>query len=179
MKSLENMKRRTFRPRLVRCSFWPAGILLTWLGSVIALAPAWGQPGMSSDQQDKLRALRAVYFTEALSLNETEQSRFLPLLRDHETQVSELHERIRRLETHGAPREGSAADVTSWIAEVERLQRAELALRADFLRASLPIIGPQRVVRIPELQREFRKRMLAEISGTKPGHPPTGGPRRH
>ena len=176
MKSLQTLMRRTIRPRFIRFFFW-LGVLLT--GWVAGLAPAWGQPGMSSEQKDKLRALRAVYFTEALSLSSAEQGRFLPLLRDHEAKVSELQERIRQLETTGAPRNGSSADVTLWIAEVERLQREELAMRADFLRESLPIIGPQRVVRIPELQREFRKRMLSEVLGPKPGHPPGSGPRRH
>ena len=176
MNSLPTFVRRTIHLRFSQ-TYCLTGLLLVWW--VAGLAPAWGQPGMSSEQMDKLRAMRAVYFTEALSLSADEQGRFLPLLRDHEAEVSTLHERIRELETQAAPRNGSAADVTQWIAEVERLQQQELALRAQFLRASLPIIGPQRVVRIPELQREFRKRMLSEVLGPKPGHPPGSGPRRH
>lgn len=157
---------------------------LPWFGwAVIWLVGGVGSVEAQTEQRDKLRALRAVYFTEALALTPAEQTKFLPLLRDHEQAIADLQERIRTLETSGAPRQGTEAQVGEWIRQVEGLQREEVALRAGFLQSALPILGPRRVTRIPELQREFRRRMLAEISeqgrpGIRPGASPPP-PRRH
>ncbi len=150
-----------------------------FLLTVLGLVGGWGTAEAQTEQRDKLRALRAVYFTEGLALTPAEQTQFLPLLREHEQAISDLQERIRTLESTGAPRQGTEAQVGQWIQKVEALQREEVALRADFLRAALPMLGPQRVARIPELQREFRRRMLSQISERgRPGGPPPP-PRRH
>lgn len=150
----------------------PKAMIWFWL-AVLGLAGGWGTAEAQTEQRDKLRALRAVYFTEALALTPAEQTKFLPLLRDHEQAIADLQERIRALETSGAPRQGTEAQVGEWIRQVEGLQREEVALRAGFLQSALPILGPRRVTQIPELQREFRRRMLAEISERgRPGGPP-------
>jgi predicted ATPase with chaperone activity len=132
-------------------------IITTW---VLLLAPLalLAQPGSRGKEavQDRIRAQRIAIYTDVLKLTSTEAEGFWPVynkfLEDRET-VQDQMKSIRRDNL-------SDAESEEQLKKFYELKQKELDLEKDMVQKLRKVIPLQKILKIPDAEREFRRTVL-------------------
>ncbi len=132
-------------------------LLLTTLVLVFALASALAQP--ADRVKERVKAQRVAIYTEVLNLTSEEAEGFWPIynqfLKDREKVQSDLKD-IRRDNLTDAEAE---AQVKKYL----ELRQRELDLEKEMVQKVRKVISMQKIGKIPEAEREFRKIVLEKL----------------
>ncbi len=132
-------------------------LLLTTLFLAVALTTALAQP--AERLKDRVRSQRIAIYTEVLSLTSEEAEGFWPIynqfLEDREKVQDEL-KGIRRDNLNDSEAE---AQVKKYL----ELRQRELDLEKDMVQKMRKVISMQKIGKIPEAEREFRKIVLERL----------------
>jgi hypothetical protein len=131
--------------------------LLAALFLGVALTTAMAQNG--ERLKERIRAQRVAIFTDVLSLTSEEATGFWPVynqfLEDREKVQDELKD-IRRDNLNDSEAE---AQVKKYL----ELRQRELDLEKDMVQKMRKVISMQKIGKIPEAEREFRRTVLEKL----------------
>lgn len=131
--------------------------ILVLLGSSI-----WAQPGRQG-KREKVEQLRIAYFSEYLELSVEEGQQFWPLFNAMEGDIKTLRkERKQMIHRMNGSSGSSESEVKQFVQRMKEIKMEEARREAKFLHDCLPILGPDRVVKLSQAEEQFRRTLLRE-----------------
>lgn len=123
------------------------------------------QPGDFPDEKrrEKIDALKRAYISDKLELTVAEAEKFWPVYNEFDQKKTEIKKAINK--SYKSVKEGGKTEkeVTQSIDFLTAKRKEEAELDAKFLKDCLPILGPDKVVRLAGLQKEFQKELVQKI----------------
>lgn len=131
-------------------------ILLVSVGTAM-----WAQP-----RKEKVNAARIAYITEELSLTPDEAEQFWPIYNELRREMEVLRKKNRRLRNK----------VTTTDAEAEQLlldvfanDEKLVAIQKEYYWKLKKVISAQRILKLKNIERDFKKMLLEHIQGRRGG----------
>lgn len=146
---------------------------------------AWAQPALHHNEQsdiqreERLDRLRVAFFSEQLELSAEEAQAFWPIMQAHENAIEQNRMQLHEL-METPPK--TTSDAQEHVARMTELRKQEINLDSALLLDLIPLLGPERALKMPQLERRFRMRIMEAARGRGEGMKPntgTGEYRRH
>lgn len=146
--------------------------------SILAATPeAWAQPGPPRMNSERLDALRIAFITEELELTPDESKAFWPMHEAFEAQIELQRKSLNDLKSGFDASGASRQDVEGMVTEMSQLRKNLIDLEAAHLMDVVDLLGAERALRLPDLQRDLARRLRERAQGSgRPGGRP--GPRQ-
>jgi hypothetical protein len=141
-----------------------------------SLTAAWAQPEQSPSnaekRKEKVEALKRSYYSEKLELTPAEAEKFWPIYNDYAKKESELKKAGKG--EKGDKKKGEVPTFTEKeaLAEIDRVsmnKKNHIDLEAQFLKDSMPVLGPNRTMRLAKLDTEFQRELVKRMKERKEG----------
>jgi hypothetical protein len=135
---------------------------------------AWAQPSQSPNnaekRKEKVETLKRSYYSEKLELTPAEAEKFWPIYNEYSKKESELKSAWKG--EKGDKKKGEAPMFTEKeaLAEIDRVslnKKNHIDLEAQFLKDSMPVLGPNRTIRLAKLDTEFQRELVKRIKERK------------
>lgn len=126
-----------------------------------------------AQREARLDRLRVAFFSEQLELTTEEAQAFWPIMNAHEAALETLREQMRSL-TETAP--ATESEAQKLVEAMTKLRKQEVDVDGALLLELIPVLGPERAMRLPQLERKFRMRIMEAAQGRNDGQRP-GAPR--
>ncbi|HYC87184.1 MAG TPA: hypothetical protein VEB86_18255 [Chryseosolibacter sp.] len=104
----------------------------------------------------KVEAARAAYITERLELTAAEAEKFWPIYREYSEKRENIFSRLREMK-----KEGKSDEAT--LKEYHKARQEELDLEKSYSDRFLKVIPANKLVRLHESEREFRKLVVRQV----------------
>ncbi len=137
----------------------------------IAAICSYAQPGgdemrdleRNPELRKKIESYRTAFYTEHLELSPTEAQSFWPVFQ-------EMNQRMRELKKQYKPRQNKAdranmseVEIRAELKKHFEMKRKALTLEEEYMNKFLEILPAKKVVMLPKLDREFKKKILREL----------------
>jgi len=141
-----------------------------------SLTAAWAQPGQSpinaEKRKEKVETLKRSYYSEKLELTPAEAEKFWPIYNEYAKKESELKKAGKG--EKGDKKKGEAPTFTEKeaLAEIDRVslnRKNHIDLETQFLKDSMPVLGPNRTMRLAKLDTEFQRELVKHMKERKEG----------
>ena len=149
-------------------------LLIAGFGSLALVSAISAQPARHSTERNdaqreaRLDQLRIAFFSEQLELTTEEAQAFWPIMNAHETAVEALRAQMHSL-TEAIPSTQAAAQAQ--VENMTQLRKQEVDVDGALLLDLIPVLGHERALRMPQLERRFRMRIMEAAQGrsARPG----------
>jgi hypothetical protein len=141
-----------------------------------SLTAAWAQPGQSPNnaekRKEKVEALKRSYYSEKLELTPAEAEKFWPIYNEYAKKESELKNAAKG--EKGEKKKGETPTFTEKeaLAEIDRVslnKKNHIDLETQFLKDAMPVLGPNRTMRLAKLDTEFQRELVKRMKERKEG----------
>jgi hypothetical protein len=127
---------------------------------LFGLAHTWAGAQPNGDRlRERVRAQRVAIFTEVLKLTPTEAEGFWPVYNQFLDDREAVNQQMRALRTENLSDKEAEEQVKK---HLELLQR-EVDLEKDLVQRLRKVISMQKIARIPDAERQFRKTVLDKV----------------
>ncbi|SFT40492.1 hypothetical protein SAMN05216474_0377 [Lishizhenia tianjinensis] len=146
-------------------------ILITLL-SIIAYTTSFAQgphpdKRPSKAEHAKIEQLKRTYFSKELRLSKEDSIAFWPIYDDYSKQLKALHHSIKSKYRCKEDNTLTETEYKKLIQEIIVLEKKEVNLKAEFMLKIGETIGYEKALKLPCLEHEFRKKLLAELKTRK------------
>lgn len=154
----------------------------TWvliLAVVLVSSFANAQPGPmqgGEKRKEKVEALKRSYYSEKLALTPAEAEKFWPIYNDFKKKEDELRKAGKGDKAKGEAPKFNEKEALSEIDREAQQKKAHVDLEAQFLKDSMPVLGPDRTMQLSKLDREFQRELVQHMRERREGG--TKGPRK-
>lgn len=107
--------------------------------------------------KDKLRSERAAVYTEVLQLTPEEAQQFWPVFNQFINEREKVQQELKNLKRDNL----SDAEAEAQIKKQLELQQRDLDLEKEVIQKLRKVISLQKIIKIPDAEREFRQTVLA------------------
>jgi hypothetical protein len=107
--------------------------------------------------KDKLRSERAAVYTEVLQLTPEEAQQFWPVFNQFINEREKVQQELKNLKRDNL----SDAEAEAQIKKQIELQQRDLDLEKEVIQKLRKVISLQKIIKIPDAEREFRQTVLA------------------
>lgn len=111
---------------------------------------------------EELRKFRENLFTERLSLSESEKTKFFVIYDEYQLKLRDAKRAFRSKWEGKRPAELSDAEAELYFKEAIALRKLEVQLMETYTVKLKPVIGMQRAVQLPKIEREVKKELIAK-----------------
>lgn len=128
------------------------------------------------DMKDRIESLHIAYLTEQLALTPTEAEMFWPVWHESHDAIEIVHKEIKVIMRQAESATLSNQEALDVLEEFMRKEEQVLQLRGQELESISDILGPQRTLTIPGIEKRFRLEMakVRESRMTSPDRKATG-----
>lgn len=131
-------------------------ILLT-----IALSSIFTHMNAQEDRKEQIERLRVAFISEELDLSTEEAQVFWPVFNIFQDQKRQLEKDIRKsIRQLEAETLLSEQDVLSLNKKVSENRRSIIRIEEQLIIDLMPILGPERTLKLMSIESEFKKRIL-------------------
>ena len=130
-------------------------ILLT-----IALSSIFTNMKAQEDRKEQIERLRVAFISEELDLSSEEAQVFWPVFNTFRDQRRELEKDIRRIRQLEEKAPLSEQDVLRLNKKVSENRRSIIRIEEQLIIDLMPILGPERTLKLMSIESEFKKRIL-------------------
>lgn len=111
---------------------------------------------------EELRKFRENLFTERLSLSESEKAKFFVIYDEYQLKLRDAKRAFRSKWEGKRPAELSDAEAELYFKDAIALRKLEVQLMETYTVKLKPVIGMQRAVQLPKIEREVKKELIAK-----------------
>lgn len=119
--------------------------------------PINGYAQDNSDNQDKIKSMQAVFFTEQLQLSVEEAQKFWPLYSDYRDEIKKINQQIRSLETDGS------LSPEQRISKKNQLEEQKLGISKKYQEQFKKVLPVAKVAQIDKVERDFKMWILSQV----------------
>jgi hypothetical protein len=129
--------------------------LLTTL--LLALCFTFSHAQRGGKVKDRLRSERVAVYTQVLQLTSDEAQQFWPIFNQFIEEREKVQQELKNLKRDNL----SDAEAEAQIKKQLELQQRDLDLEKDVIQKLRKVISLQKIIKIPDAEREFRQTVLA------------------
>lgn len=120
------------------------------------------------DKKERIQALKVAFITNKLELSSGEAEKFWPIYNKYEAKIMQL--RIQKMKAKKDSRNGSPSkeELIRQLESDENLEIEIIQLRKKMKEELIPIIGVDKVVKLQNLEIEFKKKLLEKLKERHP-----------
>lgn len=111
---------------------------------------------------EELRKFRESLFVERLSLTESEKAKFFVIYDEYQLKLRDAKRAFRSKWEGKRPAELSDAEAELYFKDAIALRKLEVQLMETYTVKLKPVIGMQRAVQLPKIEREVKKELIAK-----------------
>ncbi len=111
---------------------------------------------------EELRKFRETLFVERLSLNDVEKVKFFAVYDEYQLKLREAKRSFRTKWEGKKPNELSEADAELYFKDAIALRKLEVQLMETYTVKLKPIIGMNRAIQLPRMEREVKKELITK-----------------
>ena len=137
---------------------------------------ALAQPGPSRETSERMEALRIAFMTERLTLTPEESKDFWPMQEAFEAQMEAQRDAMRNKKDTFDAANASDAELQKFIEDLAEQRKSMVDLESDHLLAVSELLGAERALKLPEMQRELARNIRERMGAPNRKGPP--GPRQ-
>ena len=157
---------------------------MTLLGAIfLTFNCAFAQPDneeeMDPKRKEKIEALKRSFITDKIQLTSGEAEKFWPLYNERESTRDNIRKSIKDKMMETKKNSKDEKLVLSSIDFITAKRKEEADADAKFLKSALPVIGPERCVKLSAADREFQRELVKKMKEGKGEGPPNGKKRPH
>lgn len=129
---------------------------------------AFGQPNdRREEMKEKIKSIKIAFLTSELELTPEESKTFWPLYEAHENKIEALR---RDMRTGNSDKDLTEDQARQLINRHFEMEKEKLKLEEAFVAEMIPIIGPQRVIRMRESDEKFKRKLLERTRENRSGN---------
>ena len=159
--------------------------ILAFTSPLLAIAQP-GRPNtqrQDADREDRVQALRIAFFVEELELTASESTVFWPIWNNQQGSLQQHGDAIRAIERELTTSTNDAKS-KQLLEELKSLRIEGIELSHNAVVELAEVVGYQRAAQIPQIEREFRSKLMKRQMGERRSGKPVGtnrqvGPPRH
>lgn len=110
----------------------------------------------------ELRNFREELFVERLKLTADEKAKFFPIYDEYQLKLKEAKSAFRKKWAGKKPEELNDAEAQQYFQEALILRKQEVDLLQTYGKRLEPVIGMNRVIVLPQIEREIKKELIAK-----------------
>jgi hypothetical protein len=142
--------------------------------ALTSITLAWSQPGPppppgGEKRKEKVEALKRSYFSEKLELTPTEAEKFWPIYNEFSKKEDALRKAKKGDKKKGEEPKLNEKEALAEIDRVAQNNKEHIDLESQFLKDCLPVLGPDRTMRLVRLEHEFQRELLQHMREKKEG----------
>jgi hypothetical protein len=142
--------------------------------ALTSITLAWSQPGPppppgGEKRKEKVEALKRSYYSEKLELTSTEAEKFWPIYNEFSKKEDALRKAGKGDRKKGEEPKLNEKEALAEIDRVAQNKKAHIDLESQFLKDCLPVLGPDRTMRLVRLEHEFQRELLQHMKERKEG----------
>ena len=142
--------------------------------ALTSLSLAWSQPSPPTPpggekRKEKVEALKRGYFSEKLELTPAEAEKFWPIYNEFSKKEDALRKAARGDKKKGEEPKFTEKEALAEMDRVSQNKKQYIDLETQFLKDCLPVLGPDRTMRLAKLDREFQRELLQHMKERKEG----------
>jgi hypothetical protein len=148
-----------------------------WIGSLLMLLSI-GQlqaQNPKGKKAERLKALWVAYVTQELDLSSEESAKFWPIYNDYKEQERQLKRQKRQISRNN-PQNMSEAEIDQQFESLMQLEEQAIQLKRNAYSNMKTAMPAYKIVRLPALEREFKKKVLKFMQERRENN--TGGGNR-
>jgi hypothetical protein len=133
---------------------------------------AWSQqePPAGEKRKEKVEALKRSFYSEKLELTPAEAEKFWPIYNEFKKKEDALKKDAKGEKKKGeAPPKLSEKEVLTHLDQSAQQKKAHIDLETQFYKDCLPVLGPDRVMQLTKIDREFQRELLQHMKERKEG----------
>ncbi|MFM7728541.1 MAG: hypothetical protein ACKO7B_17715 [Flavobacteriales bacterium] len=137
-------------------------------------AIAWAQPGPppapgGEKRKEKVEALKRSYYSEKLALTPSEAEKFWPIYNEFRKKEETLRKEGKGDKKKGEEPKYNEKEALAEIDRVAQQKKAHIDLETQFLKDCMPVLGPERVMHLERIDREFQRELLQHMKEKEEG----------
>jgi hypothetical protein len=131
----------------------------------------WSQqePPAGEKRKEKVEALKRSFYSEKLELTPAEAEKFWPIYNDFKKKEDALKKDAKGDKKKGEAPKLSEKEVLTQLDQTAQQKKARIDLETQFYKDCLPVLGPDRVVHLTKIDREFQRELLQHMKERKEG----------
>jgi hypothetical protein len=137
---------------------------------------AWAQPGPPPGGSNRMEALRIAFLTEELDLTPDESKAFWPLQLAFDDSMDAQREAMKERRQDFQADKASDEELRSFVNELAAQRKSMVDLESAHLLQVADLLGAERALRLPELQRDLARRLRERMGSME--RQGTPGPRQ-
>ena len=124
------------------------------------------------DYQDKVRAYKAAYITEKLSLSESEAQKFWPIYNDYSEQMVKLHREERfkikkRISEVGGIDKLTEHEAKQILQKITLIDQNRTELKTSFFTKISKFLSYKKILTLEVTEHEFNRKLIKKLRGPK------------
>ncbi len=127
------------------------------------------QPAAGEKRKEKVEALKRSYYSEKLALTPAEAEKFWPLYNDFKKKEDGLKKEAKGEKKKGEAPKLTEKDVLSELDQTAQQKKTHIDLETQFYKDCMPVLGPDRVMQLTKIDREFQRELLQHMKERKEG----------
>ena len=132
-----------------------------------------GQPEMDDDldprRREKIDVLKRSFITDKIQLTVSEAEKFWPLYNERENAQESIRKAIKERMSEVKKNSNDEKMVVASIDFVTAKRKEDVDLDAKFLKSVIPIIGPERCLKLAAADREFQRELIRKLKEDRGG----------
>lgn len=132
-----------------------------------------GQPDMEDDldprRREKIDVLKRSFITDKIQLTVSEAEKFWPLYNERENAQESNRKAIKERMSEVKKNSNDEKMVVASVDFVTAKRKEDADLDAKFLKSVIPIIGPERCLKLAAADREFQRELIRKLKEDRGG----------
>ncbi len=151
----------------------------TWILMLIALlttsvvyaqpGPPPGPPPGGEKRKEKVEALKRSYYSEKLELTPAEAEKFWPIYNEFKKKEDSLRKAGKGDKKKGEEPKFNEKEALAEIDRVAQQKKTHIDMETQFLKDAMPVLGPDRTMKLGKLDHEFQRELLQHMKERKEG----------
>ncbi len=145
-------------------------VVLTVMIVMIGLASVAQPPDRPS--KEKMEQLKVAFLSEELDLSVEEGQKFWPIYNEFTSKRDVLDEQKKKDKKQMKKLENpSDTDVENALNAMTQSRIDEIMLEDQFIKDCLPVLGPEKTLKLIKSERKFKRAMIDKMKGDRPPPP--------
>ena len=151
----------------------------TWILMLIALlttsvvyaqpGPPPGPPPGGEKRKEKVEALKRSYYSEKLELTPAEAEKFWPIYNEFKKKEDSFRKAGKGDKKKGEEPKFNEKEALAEIDRVAQQKKTHIDMETQFLKDAMPVLGPDRTMKLGKLDHEFQRELLQHMKERKEG----------
>jgi hypothetical protein len=137
-----------------------SGMLLMLVANVFAQTDS---DDLDESRRNKIETLKRAYISEKLELTISEAEKFWPIYNEFDAAKTANRKEMRRLNNKLKAGALGEKETIALIDQINVKRKAEIDLESKFLKDAMPVLGPVKVTKLTQIQKDFQRELMKKM----------------